>query len=289
MNHTEEFVSISRNNLPSLAGTLFAPASKTIKGAILLAPATGIKRQYYGYFCRHLAEHGYAVLSFDFDGIGESLTGSVEACTASLQSWGEIDLPAALDTLIQRYPDIPCHLIGNSAGGQLTGLMHNANHLASVLSFGSSSGQLSNFAPWFKLQAHFFMNMLIPLSNLVFGHTKSQWFGMGEPLPKKVAAEWRWWCNHAGYTETAFGKTIHQHLYHELDTPMLWLYASDDGIANSTNVDDMIRVFSNSQSQKRLLKPQDFQLKEIGHMGFFKAKNKVLWPIALAWLEQHTY
>lgn len=288
MNHTEELVYITRKDRTPLAGTLFIPNTDAIKGAVLLAPATGIKRQFYTYFCRHLAEQGYGVLSFDFEGIGESLTSAVKDCTASLQSWGEIDLTAALDTLMQKYPDVPYHLIGNSAGGQLVGLMSNAHKLTSVLNFGSSSGQLRNFAPWFKLQAHFFMNMVIPLSNVVFGHTKSQWFGMGDPLPKAVAAEWRWWCNHAGYVETAFGKTIHQHQYHQLDIPMLWLYATDDTIANSANVDDMMRVFSNSQSQKRLLKPQDFKLQEIGHMGLFKAKNKVLWPLVTEWLEQHS-
>ena len=286
--HSEATVSIPRPNQSPLAGSLYTPLLVAPKGAILLAPATGIKRQFYTYFCRHLADQGYTVLSFDFAGIGGSLSGHINDCQASLQSWGEIDLTCAFDFLIAKQPNSKYHLIGNSAGGQLVGLMENAKQLSSVFNIGSSSGQLRNFAPWFKLQAHFFMNMVIPLSNLAFGHTKSQWFGMGEPLPKAVAADWRKWCNGAGYAETAFGKTIHAHQYYDLDIPMLWLHAVDDTIANSANVKDMIRVFSCSQSEQRLLIPDDYQLKAIGHMGFFKAKNKILWPMALEWIEKHS-
>ncbi len=282
----EKAIAIPRGLQTELVGSLFEPVASKLKGAILLAPATGIKRQFYSYFCRYLAEQGYAVLSFDFEGIGDSRTGDINDCAASLQSWGEVDLAYALDFLMAHYPDSQYHLIGNSAGGQLVGLMRNAHQLTSVLNFGCSSGRISYFAPWFKLQAHIFMNLFIPFSNLVFGHTKSQWFAMGEPLPKAAAAQWRWWCNNAGYVETAFGKTIHQHHYDELSTPMLWLHASDDGIANTRNVEDMIRVYSQSQSHRRQLQPEDYQLKEIGHMGFFKAKNKVLWPLALQWLGQ---
>ena len=54
-----------------LAGTLYETTD--LKAAIMLAPATGIKRKFYHSFCKFLAQNGYAILSFDNRGIGDSL------------------------------------------------------------------------------------------------------------------------------------------------------------------------------------------------------------------------
>lgn len=136
-------------------------------------------------------------------------------------------------------------------------------------------------------KAHIFMNAFIPFSNTLFGHTKSQWFGMGEPLPKQVAQQWRKWCNGAGYIKTDLDTLILKHYYNELRLPTMWLHAEDDEIATEKNVDDMIRVMPNIIAHKKLLKPSDYQLQEIGHMKYFSSKSKAIWPEALNWLEQH--
>jgi predicted alpha/beta hydrolase len=270
----------------NLAGTLFIP-KKGAKGAVLIGPATGIKRQFYRYFSAHLAQHGYAVLTFDNRGIGGSLVGKLSASSASLQSWGEQDMPAALETLQKACPDHLYHLVGHSAGGQLVGLMHNAAELRSMFNFASSSGRLKNMSMPYWFKAHIFMNAFIPLSNLLFGHTKSQWLGMGEPLPRAVARQWRQWCNGQGYVKTAFGKTVTTHCYHQLTMPSLWVNASDDEIAIDQNVSDMVSVFTKLRAERLTLSPQKGDLSEIGHMKFFSRKGQPLWYHTLDWLEKH--
>ena len=131
------------------------------------------------------------------------------------------------------------------------------------------------------------MNFFIPLSNFFFGHTKSQWYGMGEQLPKAAAEQWRSWCNGEGYVKVAFGKTVHTHLYNELSIPSLWINAVDDEIAIDENVMDMISVFSKLETETLTLSAKDYSLKEIGHMKFFSRKSQVLWEHALNWLEKH--
>lgn len=271
----------------TLAATLFKP-SVTVKGAVLIGPATGIKRQFYFSFAQYLAEQGYAAITFDNRGIGDSLIGHVNDSDASLQRWGELDMPAVLETLQSTVPNTRYHLVGHSAGGQLVGLMHNAAELSSMFNFASSSGQLRNMRIPYSLKAHFFMNLFIPFSNAVFGHTKSQWLGMGEPLPKAVGQQWREWCNGQGYVKTAFGKSVHTHLYDELMIPSLWTYASDDDIAIKDNVQDMISVFKNLPAHIVTLTPGENGLKEIGHMKFFSRKAQSLWPQTLQWLEKHS-
>ena len=278
-------IKISCKDGTPLSATLYTPTQT--KGALFIAPATGIKRRFYASLAQFLAEAGYGVITFDNRGIGDSLAGPVKASDASLHAWGAIDMPAVLEALKQHFPNTNYHLIGHSAGGQLVGLMPNAHELTSMFNVACSSGRIKNMKMPFWLQAIFFMDVFIPLNNLLFGYTNSQWVGMGEPLPKKVAQDWREWCNGQGYVKTALGKTIHEHWYDELKFPSMWVNATDDPIANNDNVQDMIEVFAQLPTEKLTLKPSDYGLKTIGHMKFFSKRSKQLWEIALDWLEKH--
>lgn len=61
-----------------LVGSLFTPQGPSkLKAGIMIAPATGIKRQFYASFAQHLSEQGYGVLTFDNRGIGQSVIGHV--------------------------------------------------------------------------------------------------------------------------------------------------------------------------------------------------------------------
>jgi len=77
-----------------LTGTLLKPAE--IKSAIMLAPATGKKRQFYAAFAKYLAENGFAVLTFDNRSIGQSIQGSINNGNPSLTSWGVLDIECCI-------------------------------------------------------------------------------------------------------------------------------------------------------------------------------------------------
>ena len=258
----------------------------------MIAPATGIKRQFYHSFATFLAEQGFGVITYDNEGIGQSLSTTLAKSDASLISWGRHDMPAVLDALQYEFPEASYHLIGHSAGGQLIGLMPNYAALSSIFNVACSSGRIKNLEMPYKLKAMGFMDAFIPLTNLVLGYTPADKIGMGEPLPRGVARQWREWCNGAGYIKTALGKTIHNHYYDELTMPSLWLGFSDDDIANSENIDDMIRVFPNMSVEKHYLNPKDLGVSHIGHMRYFSRKtySKVpqLWQMAVDWLKTHS-
>ena len=272
-----------------LAATVYRPKDGA-KKAVMIAPATGIRRHFYHSFAIYLAESGFGVLTFDNEGIGDSLSTDLAKCDASLISWGRHDMPAVLDALQDEFPDTSYHLVGHSAGGQLIGLMPNYQAIASVFNVACSSGRIKNMAMPYKLKAKGFMDAFIPLSNLTLGYTPSDKIGMGEPLPRGVARQWREWCNGAGYVKSAFGKSIHHHFYDALSMPALWLGFSDDDIANSKNMDDMIRVFTNMPVEKRFLNPEDFGVNHIGHMGYFSRKTNAkapeLWQMAVDWFSK---
>lgn len=277
----------------ALAATVYRPNTdvNSVKKAIMIAPATGIKQQFYHNFAKFLAEQGFGVITFDNEGISDSLSTTLAKCDASLISWGRHDMSAVLDALHYEFTDASYHLLGHSAGGQLIGLMPNYAAISSVFNVACSSGRIKNMAMPYRLKASGFMQLFIPLSNLTLGYTAADKIGMGEPLPSGVARQWREWCNGAGYIKTAFGKSIHTHFYDHLTMPSLWLGFSDDDIANSDNIDDMTRVYSQMPVQKHFLHPQDFGLDSIGHMRYFSRKTyqqaPELWQMAVDWFNGH--
>ena len=268
-----------------LSGKLFKP--EKITASVMIAPATGIKKEFYSAFALYLAENGFATLTFDNRGIGESKGNSINSSNASLTNWGKLDMTAVLEYLGNEFPNTDYHLIGHSAGGQLVGLMKNAKEIKSIFNFGSSSGSLHYSKYPFRLKSSFWLNFYIPISNLIFGHTKSQWVGMGEPLPKNVGKEWTKWCNGKGYVKVDLDTKIKEHLYNELNLNSLWVHAKDDEIANYENVKDMIRVHPNIQSRILTISPEEYGFNDIGHMKFFSKKKKELWSLATKWLNEN--
>lgn len=279
-------VAISSKNGSIITSSLYTPLQS--KGIVIIAPATGIKRQFYHHFATYLAGHGYTSLTFDNDGIGDSLSGHIKDNKASLVSWGKNDLSAVFQLLRSRYPDQDIHLVGHSAGGQLIGFMEGVMQLKSVFNFACSSGSLSTMNYPFKAKAHLFMNGFIPVSNALLSYTNSPWMGMGEALPSQVAQQWSLWCNNKGYVQYHLDRNSVKHWYHDLACPSMWVHATDDDIASLSNVQDMIRVFPKLPAEITSLNPEDYGFKDIGHMKFFSRSRKELWPLALEWLQQQS-
>lgn len=280
-----EKIKVANENNELLSATLFIP--KDSIGSVLIGPATGVKKEFYTSFALFLAENNYVVLTFDNNGIGESLNKPINQVSINLQSWGESDMKIMVDYLKSNYPNQKIHLVGHSAGGQLFGLMDNYSEITSVFNYACSSGSIRNMKQPFKRKANFFLTYFIPISNVFLGYTNSPKLGMGEPLPKNVAKQWGEWCNGSSYVKTAFGKTIHQHYYDELKIPIFWVNSTDDDIANDANVKEMAEVFTKCNHQFLTINPSTYQLKEIGHMKFFSRKSNELWVLALNWLNQY--
>ena len=56
------------------------------KAVVVIASGTGIPQRFYSKFARHLADDGFDVVTFDYEGIGASLNGAIRECSATMQS-----------------------------------------------------------------------------------------------------------------------------------------------------------------------------------------------------------
>lgn len=278
MNSVESFW-ISCKDGYQLAAQFYPVLNSDKSYPILICPATGITKNFYHAFAQWLNQQGYPVLSFDFRGIGESLHGALKDSTASINDWGIYDIPAAIETLLNRTQAEKVIIVGHSAGGQLLGIASNYHKVAKVLAIAGSTGHVKGLKGKTKVLAPLMFNVIFPVSSFVKGYGATQFIGMGENLPKNVAKQWAEFCSKPGYVINAIGKTIFEDYHQQIQCPITSFWATDDEIATHSNVKDLLRLYPNAQTKLIELNPQQLGYKRIGHMLMFKKSHQKIWPI----------
>ncbi|UUM26729.1 alpha/beta fold hydrolase [Acinetobacter colistiniresistens] len=278
MNRSESFWINCQDNY-QLAAQFYPAQGNSKPYPILICPATGITKNFYHAFADWLSQQGYDVLSFDFRGIGESLHGALKNSNASISDWGTYDIPAAIETLLNRSQAEKVIMIGHSAGGQLLGITPNYNKVAKVLAIAGSTGHVKGLKGKTKILAPVMFNIIFPISSFFKGYGATQFIGMGENLPKNVARQWAEFCSKPGYVMNAIGKTIFEDYHQQIQCPITSFWASDDEIATQENVQDLLRLYPNAPTKLIELNPQQHGYKHIGHMLMFKKSHQKLWPL----------
>ena len=263
----------------TLSATFYPSVHPTQNHPILICPATGIVQSFYYAFAEWLTTQGYQVMVFDFRGIGASLHGALKNSQASIQDWGQLDIPAAIEALLVKTGKNQVVLVGHSAGGQLLGIAPNYNKVSKVIAISGSTGYVKGLKGRTKQLAPVMFHLIFPISNFFKGYGATKMMGMGENLPKNVAKQWAQFCSRPGYVENALGKTIFEDYHQEITCPISVYWSSDDEIATEANVKDLLRLYPNAITKMHELIPQDLGHKYIGPMLMFKKSHQNIWSI----------
>lgn len=278
MNSVESFW-ISCKDGYQLAARFYPSQNPDKPYPVLICPATGITKNFYHAFAEWLNQQGYQVLVFDFRGIGESLHGKLKHSNASINDWGIYDIPAAIEALLSRTQSQKVIIIGHSAGGQLLGIASNYHKVAKALTIAGSTGHVKGLKGKTRFLAPVMFNVIFPLSSFIKGYGATEFIGMGENLPKKVAKQWAEFCSKPGYVMNAIGKSIFVDYHQQIQCPITSFWATDDEIATYTNVKDLLRLYPNADTRLIELNPQQLGYKQIGHMLMFKKSHQKIWPL----------
>ena len=121
-----------------LHGHWFVPQKRPTHAVAVMAPATGVPQRYYHAFARWLAGRGYAVLCFDYRGMGKYSSANGRT---GMREWVRHDLSGALDCAKERSTQsgqqLPLLWIGHSLGGNGLPLVQGLGHVDAVITLGS--------------------------------------------------------------------------------------------------------------------------------------------------------
>ena len=164
-----------------LAATRRRPANGNAKAFVLIGSATAVPRQFYAKFASYLAEAGFAVLSFDYRGVGGSRPKSLRGFPASMRDWAALDLSAAIDFAAKEAAGRPLLLVGHSFGGQALGLVPNSQKISRALLVAAQVGYWRLFPPPENYRIYVRLRFIGPMLARVFGYLPG-WLGVGEDL-----------------------------------------------------------------------------------------------------------
>jgi len=262
-----------------LSATLYG---KDAKRTVLILPATGVPQRYYAKFAAWLATQGFAVLTFDYRGIGQSLDGHVRAVRARMRDWVLLDAAAAMEYL-DSFSKIS--IVGHSFGGQALGLLPRQERIASALVVGAQSGYWRNWPPLARVWMWPVTHFALPGITRLLGYFPSSRFGFGEDLPRDVAIEWASWCRNPTYL---VGALRVEDAYARFAAPLRAYAFSDDPFGPLGAVKKLLELYPASPAEVRHLKPADLGVSRIGHFGFFREQFRdSLWCEARDWLARH--
>ena len=280
---TETELSFPARDGYMLAATRRRPANGNAKAFVLIGSATAVPRQFYAKFASYLAEASFAVLSFDYRGVGGSRPKSLRGFPASMRDWAALDLSAAIDFAAKEAAGRPLLLVGHSFGGQALGLVPNSQKISRALLVAAQVGYWRLFPPPENYRIYVRLRFIGPMLAPVFGYLPG-WLGVGEDLPKGVFLEWAAWCMKPRYLfDDATLETRTN--FPNYKGALRAIGLADDKWAPPKAVALLLEGYTGTKPEHLTIAPSDVGADKIGHFGFFRAEHRdTLWKQAAEWL-----
>ena len=191
---------------------------------LVISSATGVLQRYYADFATYLAEHGYAVYTFDYHGIGKSDSEIqlLKQNTSNAADWGSNDQASLLVYAKAQHPNNKLYLLTHSIGGQILGFNANIDLVDKMVLVSAQSGYWKYYKGWVNLpKMLLFWYAMIPGLTSLYGYFPAKKLGLFENLPKPMALQWMRWGKHPEYM---LGHHRHDELYfNTIECPVLGL------------------------------------------------------------------
>jgi predicted alpha/beta hydrolase len=276
-----DFTAAAADGYPLSMRLVSAKASKV---AVLVSSGTGFHKRFYERFARHLAGRGAAVLTYDFRGIAGSRPDNLKAMQMDYPDWGRLDMPAALDALIEAAPGLPVVHVGHSVGGHFIGFMPNQDRIGRHAFVSVGSGYWGHHHRRYNPLELFFWFGLGPFSLWRHGYIRSGGLWSGADLPRGAFMTWRRWCLKPTYFRDELVDRLRPHHFEAVTAPIRSWVFPDDPIATPRTAGDMLKAYPHAPSDIVVRKPADYGVKRIGHEGAFRPGLERLWDEIFDWL-----
>ncbi|MFY7961953.1 MAG: alpha/beta fold hydrolase [Elsteraceae bacterium] len=268
-----------------LKGVRFAPAEKP-KAVIVVAGATAVPQRFYKPFAQHLARCGYAVLTFDYRGVGRSAPKDLRGFRMDFLDWGRLDLAAVIREATD--PDLPLFLVGHSYGGMALGLLPEDCRVDALYAFGMGAGWHGWMPRLERLRVLMLWRVVGPLMVRWKGFLPFRLLGLGEDLPIDVFRQWGHWCRFPHFFFDDPEARPHLTRYATLTTPITALNALDDKWATPASRNAFAAGFGQAPIRRVDFDAKAAGMAPIGHVGYFRPQAQALWDDPRDWFDAQT-
>ncbi len=281
----EKRISFTAADGTPLHGHWWALPGRRAKGVVVVNPATGVAARYYHRYAAFLAGHSFAVLTYDYRGIGLSRPLRLAGSGHTWTQWGELDFAAALERAAFLEPALPVMVVGHSIGGFLPGYAENAGLVSRMLTVGAQYGYWGDYERKARPRLFLKWHVAMPALATVFGYFPGRRLGWLEDLPADVAYEWAF---RAARVEKGLDPQDALHLkqrFGAVTAPILAIGCSDDPLATRQAIRRALSYYAGAQCTKVMLEPADLACERIGHFGLFHDRHAAgFWLDTLLWL-----
>lgn len=280
----KEFADVIARDGTSISASWFIADSPHDK-VVIIAPATGVRQNFYDEFAGWLASLGFNVYTFDYRGIGQSRPQNIRNLLTDLKDWSK-DLDALIGHVVRIHPRSQIVILGHSVGGQLIGMSQLSRHVDAFVMIGSQTPYWKLYDGfWLRHKLFFFWYLLIPASVKLFGYFPASLFGLFEDLPANVALQWARWAKSSDYIFNELPEFKKN--FEMLKQRALMVSFSDDDLAPARAVADLQRFYKNVKFENWHFTPEDILQKRVGHFGFFKKRMQpALWTEVANWIQK---
>lgn len=262
---------------------MFEPPAGAL-GTVVLNSATAVPQTYYAVFAEYLSAHGWRVLTYDYRGIGGSRPATLRGFDATMTSWAELDMRAALAWARANPAGNRLVALGHSFGGQAIGLIDELGEVDASINVASQLGYYGHWPTPSRYGYGFLWHVGIPALTSIFGYSPGSMGLGGTDLPAGVARQWARWCRNPRYFLDE--EPAAEQRFKRYDRPTQFWSFHDDPYAPRRAVRAMVRMLANANVEHRRVKPADIDVSAIGHFGFFRPQvGSKLWPEVVSFLD----
>ena len=269
-----------------LAAQLWLPSGDA-RGSVIVSGATGVLERYYARYTSFLREQGYAVLTYDYRGIGGSRPASLRGSRIRWRDWGEYDFDAAVRWLRGRDPNGLLVSVGHSIGGFLPGFATAATQVDRFLSVGAQYAYWRDYAAAQRWQMFAKWHLFMPAVTALCGYFPGRRLGWLEDLPAGVALEWAF---RRARLETSYPSHERDEVlqrFAAVRAPMLAVSLSDDEYGTPSAIERGLSYYQNSLRTHVRLRPDELGLAQVGHFDLFREHHREgFWRATLVWIDE---
>ena len=278
-----EAVAIPTDGHGDIAGLIWTPPVAPI-GLVVIHPATATPARFYAAFSEFLAEHGHAVLTYDYRGTGAS-GDPRQFAAVRMRDWMAIDAAAVTAFADERFPDLPTVTVGHGLGGHALILGAGGPRVSRFMTVSSHLAVTSRITPATeRWRVAMVLNVLGPVLSRALGVMPGRRLGLGEDIPSAAMLEWGRWARlpHYFFSDPTMDAAARAARF---SGEVLAIGASDDPWSSSRQIDALMANLTGARVERRTITPAEVGVERLGHHGLFRrGVGERAWPGMLAWL-----